>query len=233
SIHVAGEVGEHAPVAFDIQPTDATHSKLSITSSDAGSVLKEDDIFDTVKGGALSITGTLQDDDPARPLTGIAKIDDFQLVHAPVLAKLLTVAGLTGIVDLLSGQGIHFTGLEMPFTYTDGILEVKDGQASGSALGVTAKGRVDLDNDKLGLEGTVVPAYVINSALGNLPVVGGIFSAEKGGGLFAIDYQMKGAMGDPDITFNPLSALTPGFLRGLFHIFDEKPKPPSGNAPHQ
>jgi hypothetical protein len=35
---------------------------------------------------------------------------------------------------------------------------------------------------------------------------------------------MKGAMADPDITFNPLSALTPGFLRGLFNLFDEKPK---------
>jgi len=223
-IHVAGEVGDHAPVAFDIAPTDATHSKFSITSTNAGAVLKADDFYDTVNGGALSIIGTLQDDNPARPLTGVAKIGDFQLVHAPVLAKLLTVAGLTGIVDLLSGQGIHFDGLEMPFTYSDGILEVKDGRASGSALGVTAKGRVDLDNDKLGLEGTVVPAYAINSALGNLPVVGGIFSAEKGGGLFAINYQMKGVIGDPDITFNPLSALTPGFLRGLFNLFDEKPK---------
>lgn len=233
-IHVAGEVGDHAPVAFDISPDDATHSKVSITSSDAGAVLKEDDIFDTVKGGKLSIIGTLQDDDPARPLTGIAKIEDFQLVHAPVLAKLLTVAGLTGIGDILSGQGIHFSGLEMPFLYADGILDVKDGQASGNSLGVTAKGRVDLDNDKLRLEGTVVPAYMFNSALGNLPVVGGLFSAEKGGGLFAINYQMKGVMGDPDITFNPLSALTPGFLRNLFNIFDDKPKPPpSGDGPHQ
>ena len=231
TVHVAGEVGDHAPVALDLAPVDATHSSLSITSSDAGSVLKAMDVFDTVKGGALSVTGTLQDDDPARPLTGTAKIDDFQLTQAPVLAKLLTVAGLTGIVDLLSGQGIHFSGLEMPLTYSDGILEVKDGQASGNALGITAKGRVDLDNDKLGLEGTVVPAYALNSALGNLPVVGGIFSAEKGGGLFAINYQMKGAMADPDITFNPLSALTPGFLRGLFNLFDEKPK--SAPDPHK
>lgn len=234
TIHVAGEVGDHAPVSFDIAPTDDTHSSLSITSTDAGSVLKATDIFDNVRNGALAVTGTLQDTDPARPLTGSAIIKDFQLVQAPVLARLLTVAGLTGIGDLLSGQGIHFSGMDMPFLYKDGILEVKDGQASGSALGVTAKGRIDLDNDKLGLEGTVVPAYALNSALGNLPVVGGIFSAEKGGGLFAINYQMKGAMGDPDFTVNPLSALTPGFLRGLFNLFDEKPKnPPSEDTPHK
>jgi hypothetical protein len=230
TIHVAGEVGNHAPVSFDQTPLDATRSSLSITSPDAGSVLKAMDIFDNVKGGALSITGMLQDDDPARPLTGNGEIKDFQLLQAPVLAKLVTVAGLTGTLDLLSGQGIHFAALEMPFTYRDGILQIKDGQASGSAIGVTAKGRIDIDNDKLGLEGTVVPAYALNSALGNLPVVGGIFSAEKGGGLVAIDYQMKGSMGEPDFTVNPLSALTPGFLRGLFSLFD---KPPSGDKPNQ
>lgn len=236
SVHVAGEVGEHAPVKLDIAPADAGHSSLSITSSDAGSVFRALDVFDNMMGGQLAITGTYDDKNPARPLTGVVEVKNFQLVKAPVLAKLLTVAGLTGIGDLVSGQGIHFNQLDMPYTYADGQLEVKDGQASGSALGITARGRVDLDNDRLGLEGTVVPAYVINSALGALPLVGGVFSAEKGGGLLAIDYQMKGPMADPDFTVNPLSALTPGFLRNLFHLFDEPPdsgKKPSGNDPHK
>ncbi len=238
TILVTGEVGDHAPASFDLAPLDGLHSRLSITSPDAGSVLKAMDIFDNVKGGALSLSGTLQDDDPARPVTGIAEIKDFQLVQAPVLARLVTVAGLTGILDLLSGQGIHFSALKMPFTYRDGILEIKDGRASGNAIGVTAKGRIDVDNDKLGLEGTVVPAYVLNSALGSLPVVGGIFSAEKGGGLFAINYQLRGSISDPDASFNPLSAFTPGFLRGLFTMFDnddtvKKPSAPSGDHPNQ
>jgi hypothetical protein len=184
-------------------------------------------------GGDLAITGTYDDHDPARPLTGVVGVKNFQLARAPVLAKLLTFAGLTGIVDLMSGQGIHFNGLEMPFTYVDGILEVKDGQASGSALGITARGRVDLDKDQLGLEGTVVPAYALNSALGSLPVVGSIFSAEKGGGFLAINYQMKGPMSEPTFTVNPLSALTPGFLRNLFNLFDDNKPAASGNGPHK
>ena len=236
SVHVAGEVGEHAPVKLDIAPADSGHTSLSITSSDAGSVFRALDVFDNIMGGQLSITGTYDDKIPARPLAGVVNVKNFQLAKAPVLAKLLTVAGLTGIGDLVSGQGIHFNELDMPYTYVDGQLDVKDGQASGSALGITARGRVDLDNDRLGLEGTVVPAYALNSALGTLPLVGGVFSAEKGGGLLAIDYQMKGPMADPDFTVNPLSALTPGFLRNLFHLFDENPdsgKKPSGRDPHQ
>ncbi|HMA51523.1 MAG TPA: AsmA-like C-terminal domain-containing protein, partial [Magnetospirillaceae bacterium] len=236
TVHVSGEVGDHAPVRLDIAPSDATHSVLSITGTDAGAASRAMDVFDNMRGGELSITGTYDDKDPARPLAGVARIKNFQLAEAPVLAKLLTVAGLTGIGDLLSGQGIHFNELEMPYTFVDGMLEVKDGEASGSAIGITARGRVDLDNDKLGLEGTVVPAYAINSALGSLPVVGSIFSAEKGGGIIGINYQMKGPMSDPDFMVNPLSALTPGFLRNLFHLFDENPdkgKKPSGNDPHK
>jgi len=31
---------------------------------------------------------------------------------------------------------------------------------------------------------------------------------------------MRGALRDPAVTVNPLAALTPGFLRGVFGIFD-------------
>ncbi len=233
SIHVSGEVGDHAPLKLDIVPKDENHSALTATSTDAGAVLRATDVFDNVVGGQLAVEAVYDDANLARPLSGIVKINDFRLAKAPVLARFLTVAGLTGIVDVLSGQGVHFNQLEMPFNYEDGQLDIKDGQASGSALGFTSKGRIDLDNDKLGLEGTVVPAYALNSALGSLPLVGGIFSAEKGGGVIAMNYQMHGSMSEPDFTVNPLSALTPGFLRGLFHLFDDKkPQAPSGD-PHK
>ncbi len=68
------------------------------------------------------------------------------------------------------------------------------------------------------MTGTVVPAYALNSALGRIPVVGPIFSPEKGGGLFAARYSVDGPFGDASVSVNPLSVLTPGFLRGLFDI---------------
>jgi hypothetical protein len=119
--------------------------------------------------------------------------------------------------------------LDAPFSVSEGILHLHDAHAAGNSLGVTAKGRIDLDNDKLGLEGTIVPAYAINSALGDLPVIGGLFRAEEGGGLWALNYQMKGPSGNPDFMVNPLSALTPGFFRRFFNLFDtdadRAPKP--------
>jgi hypothetical protein len=41
----------------------------------------------------------------------------------------------------------------------------------------------------------------------------------RGQGIFAANFRVAGPMSDPGISVNPLSALAPGFLRGLF-LFD-------------
>ena len=79
---------------------------------------------------------------------------------------------------------------------------------------------LDLARRTVDVQGTIVPAYVFNSLLGRIPVLGRLFSAERGGGLISVAYAVRGRTDDPAISVNPLSALTPGFLRGLFKIFD-------------
>jgi hypothetical protein len=37
--------------------------------------------------------------------------------------------------------------------------------------------------------------------------------------VFAASYTLAGPLENPDVSVNPLTALTPGFLRGLFGIF--------------
>jgi hypothetical protein len=60
---------------------------------------------------------------------------------------------------------------------------------------------------------------VFNSLLGQIPVLGRLFSPERGGGVFAGSYSLQGPIDNPKVAVNPLTALTPGFLRGLFKIF--------------
>jgi hypothetical protein len=74
----------------------------------------------------------------------------------------------------------------------------------------------------------VVPAYTLNAVFGNIPLLGPLLTGEKGSGIFAATYRMKGKIENPDVTINPLATLAPGFLRGLFGIFDApRSKPPS------
>jgi hypothetical protein len=81
---------------------------------------------------------------------------------------------------------------------------------------LTANGEIDLAGARVNLGGTVVPAYFFNSLLGRVPLIGKLLSPEEGGGLFAADYSLRGSLSDPSVSVRPLSALTPGFLRGLF-----------------
>ena len=137
-----------------------------------------------------------------------------------------------GLVDALGGPGLRFARLTAPFQFDDDTLVLRDARAFSPSLGLTAKGRIDRAGDRLDLEGTLVPAYVFNSILGRIPLIGGLFSAEKGGGLFAMNYSLRGPIDNPSVVANPLSALTPGILRGMFGLFDrttsDRPKPPAG-----
>jgi hypothetical protein len=99
------------------------------------------------------------------------------------------------------------------------------------SLGYTAKGKIYTHAEVVDIEGTVVPAYALNSVLGNIPFIGTLLTGiEDGGGIFAATYRMTGPLEDPEVKVNPLSVLAPGIFRNLFGIFAGGPKPNSENA---
>jgi hypothetical protein len=51
---------------------------------------------------------------------------------------------------------------------------------------------------------------------GKIPLVGKIFEGKEGEGLIATNYSIKGKYPDVSVNVNPLSALTPGFLRNIW-----------------
>jgi hypothetical protein len=56
---------------------------------------------------------------------------------------------------------------------------------------------------------------MINSVLGNIPIIGKLLTGGKNEGIFAAKYVVKGRLENPRVSVNPLSALAPGFLRNL------------------
>ncbi len=205
--------------------------EFSLFSDDAGSVTDALDISEHVKGGALNMNGVFDDSSAEPVLNAQLSINDFRVVKAPVLAKLLSLASLTGVLDVLSGKGIAFIKLSSDIRYSDGVLILKKGKAYGSAIGLTAEGKIRPFAGTLNLEGTVVPAYAANSVLGNIPVIGTLLTGGEGSGIIAANYSMKGESDDPNILVNPLSLLTPGFTRNLFDVFDAPEKGDEESVP--
>ncbi|MCK5575843.1 MAG: AsmA-like C-terminal domain-containing protein, partial [Sphingomonadales bacterium] len=190
---------------------------LSIASNDAGATLKTLDLYDNIRGGQFDLKAAYTRPGKGAALEGAVKLTDYAMIDAPTFTKLIGIMSLTGVLDALKGGGLNFSILDAPFKLEDGVLELTQARASGATLGVTASGRVDMANRVLNLKGTVVPAYAINALLGKIPLIGELFTgSEKGGGLFAATYTMKGQGDNVDIVVNPLSALAPGALRDIF-----------------
>jgi hypothetical protein len=222
---LTGHTGAGSVFDIDITPGRSART-LTATTEDAGGLLYAFNLVDDMRGGRLTVHGTYDDGAPGRPLQGTAEIADFRMRNTPALAKLLQAMTLYGLVEVLQGPGLGFNRLIAPFRLAHHVLDVADARAFSASLGMTAKGQVDLARDTVAIEGTIVPAYFFNTLLGNIPLIGRLFSPERGGGLFAATYSMRGALDDPTVAVNPLAALTPGFLRGVFGIFDT----PSGGG---
>jgi hypothetical protein len=223
---VTGKAGERGSFRATVTP-EGTKRALSLTADDAGALLNGLDLITTMAGGTLTVRGSFDDAEPGSPLTGEAEILEFRMREAPAAARVLQAMTLYGVLDLARGPGLSFSRAVASFTLTDGALDLRDARAFGASLGFTAKGRIDRRHERIDLEGTIVPAYFFNSLLGSIPLIGRIFSPEQGGGLFAATYRVRGPLADPEASVNPLAALTPGFLRGLFGIFE------GGQAPTQ
>jgi hypothetical protein len=229
---VSGRTAAGVSFQTTIEPQ-AGGRQLSASTADAGGLLQALDVLDDMQGGQLTLKGRYDDAQPGHPLRGTAEISDFRIGEAPALAKLLQAMTLYGLVDTLRGPGLGFTKLVAPFRLADDVLDITDGRAFNTSLGLTAKGRINLARRTADAQGTIVPAYFFNSLLGEIPFVGPWLSPERGGGLFAAAYTVHGSLDDPTVRINPLTTLTPGFLRGVFGIFDGnqgKTNPPAAPA---
>jgi hypothetical protein len=194
--------------------------RLDVTAADFGALLREADLATELDGGDLHMEGSFDDRLPASPFNGTFDLRGFKVKGAPVAGKLLQALTIYGISDALRGPGLSFDRFETPFRLQGSVLDVENARAFSSSLGVTATGRLDFGSKTVDLKGTIVPAYFFNSLPGRIPLIGQMFSPEKGSGLFAANYSLIGAVADPSISINPLSALTPGFTRRFFDLFD-------------
>jgi len=140
------------------------------------------------------------------------KIYDFSLKELPALTKLLTLASLQGIADLLSGEGIGFDEFEMNFQNQDNLMTIDEIYAIGPAISILMNGYVE-KNKLVSLRGTLVPATTINKAIGTIPILGKILVGKQTGeGVFGVSFKIKGPPKDLETSVNPIKTLTPRFI---------------------
>jgi hypothetical protein len=190
--------------------------------------------FESMRGGKLALTADLpgKATDPPAPsnqpdYTGKIDLTDFVMLNQSFLSRLFSAGSLTGVADLLGGQGITVDKVDLPFSSKNMVISVKETIISGPAVGGTAEGYIDRPKNMLSLKGSMVPAYGLNSIISNVPLLGDILASKKGEGIIGVTYTATGSADEPVISVNPLSALTPGILRRIF----QGSMPNAANAP--
>ena len=192
---------------------DATNNKkyLEIYSDKTKPFLTEYSFFEGLTGGKLLFTSLINNDGS---YDAILKIEDFKVINAPGMVKLLTIADLGGLADLAKGEGISFDILEINLSKTKNLLSISEILALGPSISVLMEGYQD--EQVTSLRGSLVPAKTLNKLISKIPVIGDIvIPKEVGEGLFGISFKMKGPKGNIKTTINPIRTLTPRFIQKI------------------
>ncbi|WP_321391284.1 AsmA-like C-terminal domain-containing protein [Emcibacter sp.] len=191
---------------------------LKVKSSNAGETLRGTGVFNVGVNGTMEIAADYGRRDGGLSIEGRMTAEDFLISDSPGVSKLLEEKDFSKAREELKKGGLQFDKFQMDFHQYNGILDIKKGTARGNALGVTMSGKVDQSYNEVNIEGTIVPAYGLNSLFSNIPIIGAILTGGKGQGIFAATFEMTGTMQETDIRVNPLAALAPGILRNIFSV---------------
>lgn len=222
SAHLAFGMAKGGDVSLSIF-SESGQRKFNMQCNDAGALLNVLEVTDRMHGGGLIVNGNYDDHKRGNPLDGRFTITDFTLKNAPILGRILNMSSLTGLVESLSGSGIKFDKLAADFVFANDVANIKNGKATGASLGILSEGTIDIHNSTISMDGSLAPAYMLNSFVGKIPLIGKALVGGEGEGVFAFSYSVKGNSDNPDVSVNPLSVLTPGFMRKFFDIFDTEP----------
>ena len=183
---------------------------LEIYSDLTRPLLTEYSFFKGLTGGKLLFSSVIDEKVSISKL----QIENFKVINAPGIVKLLSLADLGGLADLAEGEGLSFDVLEIKMEKNKDILKINEILALGPSISVLMDGYQN--STVTSLRGTLVPAKTLNKMISKIPVLGDIIiPKEAGEGLFGISFKIKGPAGDIKTTINPIRTITPRFIQKI------------------
>ncbi|MCB1491635.1 MAG: hypothetical protein KDJ77_07535 [Rhodobiaceae bacterium] len=226
-LQLSAQVNGRWPVSAEGGGSDKT--RLSITSADGGGLMRFLDLYRWADGGALNFTA-VQERAPGRAWSGTIKMTDFNVRGDPAVdryfLKSANVArsredddnGGNTAAPVQVLDRVEFTKLRIDFTQSDGVFTAHEGVVKGPILGATFQGALNTKSGAVGITGTFVPAYGINNALSQVPILGRILGGKRDEGVIGVTFKVAGTTTKPDVTVNAFSAIAPGIFRRIFEF---------------
>lgn len=176
-----------------------------VESTDAGALFRFTDIYSRMVGGQTWIAIDLPTPEGGRQ-DGLVDVREFAVRGESALDSVAAGAP-SG-----AGNGVPFSRMRVKFTRTPGKMSIHEGLLTGPTVGATIDGIMDYASNELHMRGTFVPLYGLNSAFGEIPIVGFLLGGKEGL-IGSMTYEVVGSPGAPVLRVNPISMVAPGFVR--------------------
>ncbi|HUG60697.1 MAG TPA: DUF3971 domain-containing protein, partial [Methylomirabilota bacterium] len=201
---LAGRFSNGGPVSLKVVPAGSELRQLKLTGGDGGAALRAVDLYSKVKGGAIDFSAWLGPGRTGSVQRGLLVIDRFDVENEVVLDEvdLPTGRGIAG-APRQRREGLSFTQLKLPFSVDETYIRIGDALVRGPEMGASAQGHIRKADGRLDIGGTIIPAYALNAALSDIPLLGDLLTGGKGEGMFGVTYALKGSRRDPEVLFNP------------------------------
>ncbi len=214
---LTGRMASGQPVTLDIVPAAAGQRRLRIVSKDAGAVLRASGLYSKIFGGRMEFSALLARPEEGGVRRGLLVIRRFAVRNE---GKLATIER-NGRRDRKQGgprRGFRFKKLVLPFSTDRNFIRIGNALVKGVEIGATANGLIRKVDGAMDIGGTIIPAYGVNAAIGQVPLLGELLTGGRGQGVFGMTYALRGTLKRPKFIVNPLSAIAPGVLRGFFEV---------------
>lgn len=200
-------------------------SKMQVSSSDAGKLLKAFGLYKNMRKGALDLAVDLRKDGS---FYGWLTIRSFVIQNAPVLVELLKVASILSILDMLKVGQISFDQLKCHVESSNDKISFENCNISGGVASITGNGYYNFRNQHVSFRGYIASfnlienlMYILKKSVGPRHTNNKVDRAFN----FSIEGELDGKM---QVHSRPLSVVMPGFLGQVFAKTDDN----TGHVPH-
>lgn len=204
------------PIVYRVTPVEGGR-EMRINGRDGGAVIRAANLYSKVAGGQIEFFALLTRDGSVR--NGKLVLRDFEVRNEAALAELDARGKPKRDAPRRDGprkDALSFKKLSLPFTSDSRFICIGEALVRGPELGASAAGLIRKSDGAIDIAGTITPAYALNAALGDIPLLGDIITGGKGQGIIGVTFAMGGTVDKPSFQMNPMSAVAPGFLRKFF-----------------
>jgi len=199
------------PVVFRVTPVGGGR-EMRLNGRDGGATIRAANLYSKVAGGQIEFFALLAPDGAVN--NGKLVLRNFEVRNEAALAE-LDARGK----PKRSGprrDALTFSKLTLPFTSDSRFIRIGESLVRGPELGASAQGIIRKSDGAIDITGTIIPAYALNAALGDIPLVGDILTGGRGQGIIGVTFALGGTVDKPSFQMNPVSAVAPGIFRKFF-----------------